>query len=97
MGTTVVSRGDEWLSSVPVHVELFKALGFPCVKYAHLATIQKEEDGKRRKISKRKDPEANVEYYTKEGIPKEAVRIYLLTLANSNFEEWFRENPNTPI
>ena len=97
MGTTVVSRGEEWLSSVPFHLELFKALNFKQVDYAHTATIQKEEDGIRRKLSKRKDPEADVEHYTKSGIPKQAVKIYLLTLINSNFEEWFLANPDTPI
>ena len=97
MGTTHVTRGDEWVSSLPVHVELFKALDYPLPKYAHLATIQKEEDGKRRKISKRKDPEADVRYYTETGIPREAVKIYLFTLANSNFEEWFLENPDKDL
>ncbi len=97
MGTTHVTRGDEWVSSLPVHVDLFKTLSFPLPKYGHLATIQKEEEGKRRKISKRKDPEANVAYYSEKGIPKEAVKIYLLTLANSNFEEWFLNNPDKNI
>lgn len=97
MGTTHVTRGDEWLSSLPLHMELFHVLGFEPPKYAHLATIQKEEDGKRRKISKRKDPEANVKFYSEQGIPVEAVKIYLLTLANSNFEEWFLANPNKDI
>ena len=97
MGTTHVTRGDEWVSSLPVHVELFKALDYPLPNYAHLATIQKEEDGKRRKISKRKDPEADVRYYTETGIPREAVKIYLFTLANSNFEEWFLENPDKDL
>ena len=78
-------------------MDLFNTLGFPVPHYAHLATIQKEEDGKRRKISKRKDPEANVAYYSEKGIPKEAVKIYLLTLANSNFEEWFLNNPDKNI
>ena len=97
MGTTHVTRGDEWVSSLPVHVDLFHTLGFPVPQYGHLATIQKEEDGKRRKISKRKDPEANVAFYSEKGIPKEAVKIYLLTLANSNFEEWFLNNPDKNI
>lgn len=97
MGTTHVTRGDEWLSSLPLHMELFHVLGFEPPKYAHLATIQKEEDGKRRKISKRKDPEANVKFYSEQGIPVEAVKIYLLTLANSNFEEWFLANPDKDI
>ncbi len=97
MHTTHVTRGDEWLSSVPVHIDLFKTLGFAPPIYAHLATIQKESDGRRRKISKRKDPEANVLYYSEKGIPKEAVKIYLMTLANSNFEEWMIANPNENI
>ena len=97
MGTTHVTRGDEWLSSLPLHMELFHVLGLEPPKYAHLATIQKEEDGKRRKISKRKDPEANVKFYSEQGIPVEAVKIYLLTLANSNFEEWFLANPDKDI
>ena len=97
MHTTHVTRGDEWISSLPFHIELFKALGYEPPKYAHLATIQKEEDGKKRKISKRKDPEANVLYYTEKGIPVKAVEIYLMTLLNSNFEEWYLENPNKDI
>lgn len=97
MHTTHVTRGDEWLSSVPVHLDLFKTLGYEAPKYAHLATIQKEEEGRRRKISKRKDPEANVLYYSEKGIPKEAVKIYLMTLANSNFEEWMLANPEASI
>lgn len=97
MGTTHVTRGDEWLSSLPLHIELFQTLGFEPLKYAHLATIQKEEDGKKRKISKRKDPEANVKFYSEKGIPVEAVKIYLMTLANSNFEEWFLANPDKDI
>ncbi len=97
MHTTHVTRGDEWLSSVPVHLELFKTLGYEAPCYAHLATIQKEEDGKRRKISKRKDPEADVLYYSKEGIPTEAVKLYLMTLANSNFEEWYLQNKEKNI
>jgi len=97
MHTTHVTRGDEWLSSVPIHIELFKTLGYEPPKYAHLATIQKEEDGHRRKISKRKDPEANVLYYSEKGIPVDAVKIYLMTLANSNFEEWMIENPNSKL
>ena len=97
MGTTHVTRGDEWVSSLPLNIELFHALGFEPPKYAHLATIQKEEDGKKRKISKRKDPEANVRFYSEKGIPVEAVKIYLMTLANSNFEEWFLANPDSDM
>ena len=97
MHTTHVTRGDEWISSLPFHIELFKALGYEPPKYAHLATIQKEEDGKKRKISKRKDPEANVLYYTEKGIPVKAVELYLMTLLNSNFEEWYLENPTKDL
>lgn len=97
MHTTHVTRGDEWISSLPIHIELFKALGYEPPRYAHLATIQKEEDGKKRKISKRKDPEANVLYYTEKGIPVKAVEIYLMTLLNSNFEEWYLENPKKDL
>lgn len=97
MGTTHVTRGDEWISSLNIHYELFKVLGFKLPTYAHLATIQKEENGIRRKISKRKDPEANVLYYKEKGIPVEAVKIYLYTLANSNFEEWMNSNPDKDI
>ena len=97
MHTTHVTRGDEWISSLPIHIELFHVLGFEPPKYAHLATIQKEEDGKKRKISKRKDPEANVMYYIEKGIPVKAVELYLMTLLNSNFEEWYLENPKKDI
>ena len=97
MHTTHVTRGDEWISSLPIHVELFETLGFKVPTYAHLATIQKEEDGKKRKISKRKDPEANVMYYLEKGIPVKAVELYLMTLLNSNFEEWYLANPKGNI
>ena len=97
MHTTHVTRGDEWISSLPIHVELFEVLGFKVPTYAHLATIQKEEDGKKRKISKRKDPEANVMYYLEKGIPVKAVELYLMTLLNSNFEEWYLANPKGNI
>ena len=80
MRTTHVIRGDEWVSSIPLHLELFKALGFKPPKYAHTATIMKDENGSKRKISKRKDPEAAVSYYHEEGIPEEAVVEYLLKL-----------------
>ncbi|MEG2782563.1 MAG: glutamate--tRNA ligase [Oscillospiraceae bacterium] len=96
MRTTHIVRGDEWISSVPVHIQLFKYCGFKVPKYAHIAPIMKEEDGGKRKLSKRKDPEAAVSYYTQEGYPKESVIEYLLTLANSNFEEWRKANQNEP-
>lgn len=88
MRTTHVVRGDEWISSVPIHIQLFVACGFKVPNYAHIAPIMKEDNGSRRKLSKRKDPEAAVEYYTQLGYPAESVQEYLLTLANSNFEEW---------
>ncbi len=97
MKTTHVIRGDEWLSSVPLHLQLFKELGFRAPKYAHIAPIMKNEDGNKRKLSKRKDPEAAVSYYEEEGIPKEAVKEYLLNIANSNFENWRRANPEAKI
>lgn len=97
MGTTHVIRGDEWLSSVPLHLQLFQMLGFKAPKYAHIAPIMKEENGIKRKLSKRKDPEAAVSYYARCGIPEEAVNEYLLNIANSNFEQWRRQNPDSKI
>lgn len=96
MRTTHVIRGDEWISSVPLHIQLFKVCGFRVPKYAHIAPIMKEENGGKRKLSKRKDPEAAVTYYAEQGYPKESVLEYLLTLANSNFEDWRRANPDAP-
>ena len=92
MRTTHVVRGDEWISSAPIHLQLFKLLGFKPPKYAHVAPIMKEENGGKRKLSKRKDPEAAVTYYAEEGFPSESVNEYMLTLANSNFEDWRRMN-----
>jgi glutamyl-tRNA synthetase len=97
MGTTHVIRGDEWISSVPVHIELFRSLGFRVPKYAHIAPIMKEEDGGKRKLSKRKDPEAAVSYYDESGYPRESVTEYLMTLANSDFEEWRKHNQGEDI
>ncbi len=97
MGTTHVIRGDEWLSSVPLHLQLFQMLEFKAPKYAHIAPIMKEDDGGKRKLSKRKDPEAAVSYYTEIGVPKEAVSEYLLNIANSNFELWRKQNPNSDV
>ena len=97
MRTTHVIRGDEWLSSLPVHIQLFQELGFKLPKYAHIAPIMKEEDGAKRKLSKRKDPEAAVEFYSKEGIPSDAAKEYLLNIANSNFEQWRRQNKTASI
>ncbi len=97
MHTTHVVRGDEWIASVPLHIELFKTLGFKPVKYAHIAPIMKEENGGKRKLSKRKDPEANVSYYIEKGYPEASVKEYMLTILNSNFEEWRRANKNEDI
>ena len=96
MRTTHVIRGDEWISSVPLHIQLFKTCGFRVPKYAHISPVMKEENGGKRKLSKRKDPEAAVTYYAEQGYPKESVLEYLLTLANSNFEDWRRANPDAP-
>lgn len=97
MRTTHVIRGDEWLSSVPLHLQLFRELGFKAPKYAHIAPIMKNDDGNKRKLSKRKDPEAAVSYYEEEGIPADAVKEYLLNIANSTFENWRRANPDKNI
>ncbi len=95
MRTTHVLRGEEWLSSVPIHIQLFDILGFELPKYAHLGLVMKvdEETGQKRKLSKRKDKEAAVSYYHEQGIPVEAVKLYLMTIGNSNFEEWLNQNP----
>ena len=94
MHTTHVMRGEEWIPSYPIHDQLFKIFGFEKPKYAHLGLVMKiDEDGSRRKLSKRKDPEAAVSYYHKKGIPVEAVKTYLMTLANSNFEGYLDANP----
>ena len=97
MGTTHVIRGDEWLSSIPLHLQLFYEMGFRAPKYAHIAPIMKNDEGNKRKLSKRKDPEAAVSYYSELGIPKEAVKEYLINIANSNFENWRRANPDKSI
>ena len=97
MRVTHVIRSDEWVSSIPLHLELFKTLGFKTPKYCHYAPILKEEDGKKRKISKRKDPEAAVSFYHEEGIPAPAVCEYLMNIGNSNFESWRKANPDSPM
>lgn len=97
MHTTHITRGDEWLSSLPQHVQMFEMLKLPMPNYSHTSPIQKEEDGKRRKISKRKDPEANVFEFKKRGIPIEAVKEYLMTVINSNFEEWSEKNDTSNL
>ena len=97
MHTTHVIRGDEWVSSIPVHVQLFEILGFKRPKYAHTATINKKDEGIIRKLSKRKDPEAAVSFYDEVGIPIDAVKLYLATILNSNFEEWYLQNSDKSI
>ena len=99
MGTTVVVRGEEWFSSVAQHIEIFEALGFKPIDYLHTALICKIDDqtGNKRKLSKRKDPEADMRFFTINGYPKLAVIEYLLTLANSNFEEWRKNNQTADI
>lgn len=97
MRTTHVVRGDEWMSSCPVHLQLFKCLGFRAPKYAHVAPIMKEENGGKRKLSKRKDPEAAVTFYIEQGYPKESVNEYIMTLMNSNFEDWRKTNKDADI
>ena len=92
MHTTTVIRGEEWISSAPIHIELFDTLGFARPKYAHLPVIMKLDNGNKRKLSKRKDPEASVSHFIEEGFPKEALLVYLMSIANSNFEEWTAEN-----
>ncbi len=92
MHTTTVIRGEEWISSAPIHLELFDTLGFKRPKYAHLPVIMKLDNGNKRKLSKRKDPEASVSHFIEEGFPKEALLVYLMSIANSNFEEWTAEN-----
>ena len=99
MRTTHVIRGEEWISSVPKHIALFKACGYKVPKFAHTPQVMKidEEDGTKRKLSKRKDPEAAVSYFVEKGFPKESVLEYLVTLLNSNFEEWRKANPKADI
>lgn len=97
MHTTHVIRSDEWLSSVPLHLQLFQEIGFIAPKYCHIAPIMKNDNGNKRKLSKRKDPEAAVSYYDEQGIPSLAVKEYLLNIANSSFENWRRQNKNADI
>ena len=92
MHTTHVIRGEEWVSSLPLHIQLFNILGFTPPKYAHHATVNKKDNGNVRKLSKRKDPESKVSYYDELGIPIEAVKLYLATIMNTNFEEWYNQN-----
>ena len=97
MGTTHVVRSDEWVPSVNIHLQLFYVLGLKPPKYCHISPIMKEDNGGKRKLSKRKDPEAAVSYFTEEGYPKEAVLEYLLTLANSQYEDWRKQNKTADL
>ncbi len=96
MRTTHVIRGDEWISSVPKHLQLFRVLGFKAPKYAHVSPIMKEDNGGKRKLSKRKDPEAAMHFYAQQGYPADSVLEYLHTIANSDFEDWRRCNATAP-
>ena len=97
MRTPHVIRGEEWLMSLPIHVELFEKLGFEMPVYCHTAQLMKLDNGNKRKLSKRKDPELSLDYYRQEGYHPQAVKEYLLTILNSNFEEWRIDNPDAPI
>ncbi len=99
MRTTTVIRGGEWLASAPIHYELFHVLGFKMPAYGHTAHLMKfdEETGGKRKLSKRKDPELSLDYYRRDGYHPRAMKVYLLTLLNSNFEEWYEKFPDKDI
>ena len=99
MHTTLITRGEEWISSLPIHIELFASMNWKAPKYAHLPVIMvnDKETGNKRKLSKRKDPEAAVSFFLEQGYPKEGVIKYLMTIANSNFEGWLMENPKADL
>ena len=97
MRTTHVVRGDEWLPTLPFHIQLFKALGFKLPKYVHIGPLMKMDGTSKRKLSKRKDPELALTYYKAEGFPVEAVYEYILTILNSNFEDWRQANPDADV
>ena len=97
MRTTHVVRGDEWLPSLPFHIQLFKALGFKLPKYVHIGPLMKMDGNSKRKLSKRKDPELALTFYKAEGFPIQAMREYLMTVLNSNFEDWRRANPDADV
>ena len=94
MRTTLVIRGEEWLSSLPIHIELFKVLGFELPRYGHTCSLMKVDGGTKRKLSKRKDPELSLDFYRAAGYYPKAVIKYLMTILNSNFEEWAAKNPD---
>ena len=97
MRTTHVVRGDEWLPSLPFHIQLFKALGFKLPKYVHIGPLMKMDGNSKRKLSKRKDPELALTYYKAEGFPIKAIQEYMMTVLNSNFEDWRRANPDADL
>lgn len=88
MRTTVITRGEEWIPSTPIHLGMFKSLGWHAPRYAHIPSIMKLDHGNKRKLSKRKDPEAAVSYFLEKGYQPKALLVYLMSIANSNFEEW---------
>ena len=97
MHTTHVVRGDEWMATLPFHIQLFHALGFKLPKYVHIGPLMKMDGTSKRKLSKRKDPELALTYYKAEGFPIAAVREYIMTILNSSFEDWRRANPDTDL
>lgn len=97
MRTSIVLRGEEWLSTLPIHLQLFDTLGFKRPKYAHTAQLMKIDGNSKRKLSKRKDPELALDYYHSQGYPIQSVIEYIMTLLNSNFEEWRLKNPKEDI
>ena len=97
MHTTHVVRGDEWMATLPFHIQLFQALGFKLPKYVHIGPLMKMDGASKRKLSKRKDPELALTYYKAEGFPIAAVREYIMTILNSNFEDWRRANPDAVL
>ena len=96
MHVTTIIRGEEWLPSAPLHIQIFEYLGVPLPDFAHIAPIAKMDGSSKRKLSKRKDPEANMAYYAEVGYPAQAVIEYLLNLANSSFYDWQKANPDKP-
>lgn len=88
MRTTIITRGEEWIPSTPIHLDMFRALGWKAPKYAHIPSIMKLDHGNKRKLSKRKDPEAAVSYFLENGYCPQSLLVYLMSIANSNFEEW---------
>ena len=97
MGTTHVVRGEEWLATLNIHLQLFRTLGWKPPKYVHTAQLMKMDGGSKRKLSKRKDPELALDFYNAEGYPVPSVLEYLMTLLNSNFEDWRIANPTAPM